>query len=90
MKQIKETENGTLIKLDDDEKYDVTQQFSSLLQDNEFWYTLLVKNVQAKDYSNYHCVGINKQGEGETTIGLFGKHDFFTAILYYVTHCGYF
>lgn len=71
MKWIKETENGTLIKLDDDEKYDITQQFSSLLQNNEFWYTLLVKNVQAKDYTNYHCVGINKYGEGETTISLF-------------------
>nr|XP_034301034.1 lachesin isoform X1 [Crassostrea gigas] len=71
MKWMKETENGKLIEIDDDDKYDITKQFSSQLQNDEFWYTLLVKNVQAKDYTNYHCVGTNKYGDGEITIALF-------------------
>lgn len=77
---MKETENGKLIEIDDDDKYDITKQFSNQLQNDEFWYTLLVKNVEAKDYTNYHCVGSNKYGDGETTISLFGKHNtIFTA-----------
>lgn len=81
MKWMKETENGKLIEIDDDDKYDITKQFSSQLQNDEFWYTLLVKNVQATDYTNYYCVGTNKYGDGEITIALFGKHDtIFTAI----------
>ncbi|XP_065932772.1 lachesin-like [Magallana gigas] len=71
MKWMKETENGKLIEIDDDDKYDITKQFSSQLQYDEFWYALLVKNVEAKDYTNYHCVGTNKYGDGETTISLF-------------------
>ncbi|XP_034301030.2 neural cell adhesion molecule 1 isoform X4 [Magallana gigas] len=71
MKWMKETENGKLIEIDDDDKYDTTKQFSSQLQNDEFWYTLLVKNVQATDYTNYYCVGTNKYGDGETTISLF-------------------
>lgn len=90
-KWMKESENGTLTEIDDDDKYDITKQFSSLLQNYEFLYTLLVKYVQATDYTNYYCVGTNEYGEGKTTIVLFGKHDkMLTAILYYVTHCRYF
>lgn len=70
---MKESENGTLTEIDDYDKYDINKQFSSLLQNDEFWYTLLVKNVQATDYTNYYCVGTNKYGDGETTISLFGK-----------------
>ncbi|XP_048748898.2 lachesin-like isoform X2 [Ostrea edulis] len=68
---MKEGENGKRIDIQDDDKYDITQQFSSQLQNDEFWYTLLVKNVQAKDYTKYFCVGNNSYGSGETTIRLY-------------------
>jgi hypothetical protein len=70
---MKEGENGKRIDIQDDDKYDITKQFSSQLQNDEFWYTLLVKNVQAKDYTKYFCVGNNRFGSGETNIVLFGK-----------------
>ena len=74
MKWLKQAENGKKIEIqDDDDKYDITKQFSSQLQNDEFWYTLLVKNVQAKDYTNYFCEGTNKYGSGDATIALFGK-----------------
>ncbi|XP_056010568.1 lachesin-like isoform X2 [Ostrea edulis] len=68
---MKEGENGKRIDIQDDDKYDITKQFSSQLQNDEFWYTLLVKNVQAKDYTKYFCVGNNRYGSGETNIVLF-------------------
>ncbi|XP_061163807.1 lachesin-like [Saccostrea echinata] len=71
MRWMKETENGKRTEITDDDKYDITKQFSSQLQNDEFWYTLLVKNVQAKDYTKYYCVGTNRYGDGETTIILF-------------------
>lgn len=75
MKWIKEIENGIFIEIDDDDKYDIIKQFSSQLQNDEFWYIFLVKNVQVIDYINYYCVGINKYGEGKIIIVLFGKYD---------------
>ena len=73
MKWLKQTENGKKIEIQDDDKYDITKQFSSQLQNEEFLYTLLVKNVKAKDYTNYFCEGTNKYGSGDATIALFGK-----------------
>ncbi|XP_062599549.1 uncharacterized protein LOC134261092 [Saccostrea cucullata] len=54
-----------------DDKYDITKQFSSQLQIDEIWYTLLVTNVQAEDFTKYYCVGTNRYEDGETTIILF-------------------
>ncbi|XP_061164486.1 lachesin-like [Saccostrea echinata] len=74
MRWVKKTESGKRTEITDDDKYDITKQFSSQLQNDEFWYTLLVKNVQAKDYTNYYCVGNNRYGVGETVIILYGLY----------------
>ncbi|KAK3082874.1 hypothetical protein FSP39_007695 [Pinctada imbricata] len=55
----------------DDDKYDINKQFSSQLQSDETWYTLLVKNVLANDYTRYRCIGDNRYGSAYTEIVLF-------------------
>ncbi|XP_062597478.1 hemicentin-1-like [Saccostrea cucullata] len=69
VKWMKEDISGNRIEIQDDDKYDITKDFS-ILQSDEFWSTLLVKNVQAIDYTKYYCVGHNRYGNGETSITL--------------------
>ncbi|XP_061163812.1 lachesin-like [Saccostrea echinata] len=69
VKWMKEAENGRRIELKDNDKYDITKEFN-ILQNDEFWSTLHVKNVQANDYTKYYCVGHNRYGNGEASITL--------------------
>jgi hypothetical protein len=71
---MKEDEDGKRIAIQDDDKYITTKQSSRQLQEDEFWYTLLVKDVQAKDYATYFCIGTNRLGSDETSIVLFGEY----------------
>jgi hypothetical protein len=65
---MKEGRNGRRIYIQDNEKYDITSQ----QHNDEIWYTLVIKNIRARDYTKYFCVGTNILGSRETSIVLFG------------------
>ncbi|CAL1534047.1 unnamed protein product [Lymnaea stagnalis] len=72
---IKNREERTV--LTDSDKYETTKQATDTqnLLNGEQWYTLKIRYVQALDYRDYYCVGINSKGEGNATVNLFSTWD---------------
>lgn len=69
------TNNG-VEQVNDDEKFTISKQHSSVLKYGEFWYTLKIINVQANDYTDYYCQGKNKFGNSQSMVNLFGEFFF--------------
>lgn len=63
--------NQGRVDIRDDDKYDLSKTFSTMIYDDQSWYTLKVKNVQANDYTEYYCMAKNPYGKNETTFRIF-------------------
>lgn len=72
---MKESENGDLIEILDDDQYDITEKDINV---KEFILsTLLVKKVEFVGFDNYVCRGDNSHGRAEASIRLNSKFDIF-------------
>lgn len=68
IKWMKESENGDLIEILDDDQYDITEKDINV---KEFILsTLLVKKVEFVGFDNYVCRGDNSHGRAEASIRL--------------------
>lgn len=75
IKWMKESENGNLIEILDDDQYDITEKDINV---KEFILsTLLVKKVEFVGFDNYVCRGDNSHGRAEASIRLNSKFDIF-------------
>ncbi|KAK0066930.1 protein amalgam [Biomphalaria pfeifferi] len=63
--------------LTDSDKYETTKQATDTqnLLNGEQWYTLKIRYIQALDYRDYYCVGVNSIGEGNATVNVFSTWD---------------
>ncbi|XP_033757832.1 lachesin-like isoform X2 [Pecten maximus] len=68
-------QNGERYQISDGDDYSTEKLSSTENMISDTWYTLLVKNVQANDYTEYYCVATNRFGRNETTIRLFETMD---------------
>lgn len=68
IKWMKESENGSLIEIQADDKYDITEKDINI---QEFILsTLLIKKVESMGFVNYVCRGDNSHGSAEASIRL--------------------
>ncbi|XP_059146159.1 protein amalgam-like [Physella acuta] len=65
------------IILKNSDKYETTKQATDTqnLFNGEQWYSLKVRYVQALDFRDYYCVGVNSKGQGNATVTLFSTWD---------------
>ncbi|XP_069115164.1 lachesin-like isoform X4 [Argopecten irradians] len=68
-------QNGERYQISDGDDYSTEKLSSTENMITDIWYTLLVKNVQANDYTEYYCVATNTYGRNETTFMLFETED---------------
>lgn len=72
---MKESENGDLIEILDDDQYDITEKDINV---KEFILsTLLIMKVEFVGFDNYVCRGDNSHGSAEASIRLNSKFDIF-------------
>lgn len=57
--------------ISDNDKYDLTKQFSTMLYNDQTWHTLRIVNVQGNDFGEYYCIAQNPYGENGTSLTLF-------------------
>lgn len=70
---MKESENGNLIEIQDDDQYDITEKDINF---KEFILsTLLIKKVESLGIENFVCRGDNSHGSAEASIRLNSKFD---------------